>query len=42
MIGNCATTSAGIEASSFPAASIAAGPSPPICADTIRKWMLCG
>jgi len=42
MSANCLTTSTGIDASSLRAASIAALPSPPICPDTIRKWMLCG
>ena len=36
------TTSFGIDASSFSAAAIAVFASPPICADTITKWMLCG
>jgi hypothetical protein len=42
MIGNCATISGAIEASSLAAASTAVGPSPPSCAETIMKWMLCG
>jgi hypothetical protein len=42
MIGNALTTSIGIAASSLPAASVAIFPSPPTCADTITKWMLCG
>jgi uncharacterized membrane protein len=42
MIANCFATSTGIDASSLLAASIAVALSPPICADTITKWMLCG
>ena len=42
MIWNCLASSAGTAASSFFAASMAVAPSPPICAETITKWMLCG
>ena len=41
-IGKALTSSAGTEASSFAAAPMAVFASPPICADTITKWMLCG
>jgi hypothetical protein len=39
---NSAITESDSDASSLPAASIAVGPSPPICAETSTKWMLCG